>query len=204
MRLGIFGGSFDPIHFGHLLLAESCREQARLDQVWFVPAAVSPHKQEGPVASAGQRIDMLRLATGGHEAFRVSAMEIDRGGVSYTVDTLEAIHREQPDAELFLLMGADSLADLPTWRDPRRICELAIPLAVRRAGARELDYDVLAALISPERLELIRSQRVEMPVIDLSASDLRRRASVGQSLRYRTPRAVEKYIEAQGLYTSNG
>jgi nicotinate-nucleotide adenylyltransferase len=143
---------------------------------------------------------MLRLATGGHEAFRVSAIEIDRGGVSYTVDTLEAIHREQPDAELSLLMGADSLADLPTWREPRRICELAIPTAVRRAGAREPNYDVLSALVSPERLEAIRSQRVEMPVIDLSASDLRRRAADGQSLRYRTPRAVEKYIEAQGLY----
>ncbi|HKD37630.1 MAG TPA: nicotinate-nucleotide adenylyltransferase [Pirellulales bacterium] len=200
MRLGIFGGSFDPVHLGHLLLAESCREQARLDEVWFVPAARSPHKREGPAASPSQRIDMLRLATGGHEAFRVSTMEIDRGGVSYTVETLEAVHHEQPDAELFFLMGADSLADLPTWREPRRICDLAIPLIVRRAGAREPDYAVLTQLVSSERLEAIRAQRVEMPVIDLSASDLRRRAAAGQSLRYRTPRAVEKYIEAQKLY----
>jgi nicotinate-nucleotide adenylyltransferase len=200
MRLGIFGGSFDPVHFGHLLLAECCREQARLDEVWFVPAAVSPHKRQGPAALPSQRIDMLKLATGGHDAFRISTMEIDRGGISYTVDTLDAIHRESPDAELFFLMGADSLADLPTWREPRRICELAIPLIVRRAGAREPDYSALAPLVSPERLEAIRSLRVEMPVIDFSASDLRHRAAAGQSIRYRTPRAVEKYIETQRLY----
>jgi nicotinate-nucleotide adenylyltransferase len=202
MRLGIFGGSFDPVHFGHLLLAECCREQARLDDVWFVPAAISPHKHEGPAASPSQRIDMLRLATGGHEAFRVSTIEIDRGGISYTVETLEAIHHEHPDAELFLLMGADSLADLPTWREPQRICELAIPLAVCRAGAAAPNYAALAPFVSHERLEAVIAERVEMPAIDLSASDLRRRAAAGKSLRYRTPRGVEKYIESQGLYRS--
>lgn len=200
MRLGIFGGSFDPVHYGHLLLAECCREQALLDQVWFMPAAVSPHKRVGPAASPSQRIDMLRLATGGHEPFLVSTLEIDRGGISFTVDTLEAIRREQPNAELFLLMGADSLADLPTWREPARICELAIPLVARRAGAAEPNYAALSKLVSPERLEAIRGHRVEMPTMDLSASDLRRRAAANQSLRYRTPRAVEMYIETQRLY----
>jgi nicotinate-nucleotide adenylyltransferase len=200
MRLGIFGGSFDPVHFGHLLLAECCREQGRLDQLWFMPAALSPHKREGAVASPSQRVDMLRLATGGQEAFRVSTLEIDRGGISYTVDTLEAIRRDEPEAELFLLMGADSLADLPTWREPARICELASPMVVRRAGAPEPDYGALAPFVSPARLETFRRLSIEMPLIDLSASDLRRRAAAGQSLRYRMPRAVEKYIEAEGLY----
>jgi nicotinate-nucleotide adenylyltransferase len=200
MRLGIFGGSFDPVHFGHLLLAECCREQGRLDQVWFMPAALSPHKREGSVASPSQRVDMLRLATGGHEAFLVSTLEIDRGGVSYTVDTLEAIHRDQPETELFLLMGADSLADLPTWREPGRICELASPMVARRAGAPDPDYAALAPLFSPDRLEAVRRHCVEMPTIDLRATDLRRRIETGQSIRYRTPRAVEKYIESQGLY----
>jgi nicotinate-nucleotide adenylyltransferase len=200
MRLGIFGGSFDPVHFGHLLLAECCREQGRLDEVWFIPAAFSPHKPEGAAASPSQRIDMLRLATGGHEAFRVSTLEIDRGGISYTVDTLEAIRREQPDVELFLLMGADSLADLPTWREPGRICELASPLVARRAGAPQPNYAALAPFISPDRLEALRRLCVEMPTIDLRATDLRRRIAAGQSIRYRTPRAVEKYIEAQGVY----
>jgi nicotinate-nucleotide adenylyltransferase len=200
MRLGIFGGSFDPVHFGHLLLAECCREQGRLDQVWFMPAALSPHKREGAIASPSQRVDMLRLATGGHEAFLVSTLEIDRGGISYTVDTLEAIHRDQPETELFLLMGADSLADLPTWREPGRICELASPMVARRAGAPDPNYAALATLVSPDRLEALRRRCVEMPTIDLRATDLRRRIETGQSIRYRTPRAVEKYIEAQGLY----
>jgi nicotinate-nucleotide adenylyltransferase len=200
VRLGIFGGSFDPVHYGHLLLAESCREERQLDQVWFMPAAVPPHKRPGAVASAAQRVDMLRLATGGNEAFLVSTIEIDRGGVSYTVDTLEAIRREQPEAELFFLMGADSLAELPTWREPARICELASPIVVGRAGAAPTDYSVLAPLIAADRLEAIRRLRVEMPAIDLRASDLRRRVAAGLSIRYRTPRAVEKYIEAQALY----
>ena len=147
MRLGIFGGSFDPVHFGHLLLAECCREERRLDQVWFVPAAVPPHKRPGAVASASQRVEMLRLAIGGHEAFHVSTLEVDRGGVSYTVDTLEAVRHEQPAAELFFLMGADSLADLPTWREPARICELASPIVVGRGGTPAPDYSVLAPLI---------------------------------------------------------
>src|SRR5262249_55888086 len=130
MRLGLFGGSFDPVHYGHLLLAETCREQCRLDAVWFVPAAVPPHKQARELSSAENRVEMLKLAIAGNEAFSVYQMEIERGGVSYTVDTLEQLHAEDPTRELFFLMGADSLADLPTWRNPRRICELAIPLIV--------------------------------------------------------------------------
>jgi nicotinate-nucleotide adenylyltransferase len=200
MRLGVFGGSFDPVHFGHLLLAECCREQLSLDRVWFVPTASQPFKRSGPVAEAGQRLDMLRLAIGGHPAFEVSTIELDRGGVSYTVDTLETIHREQPDAELYLLMGADSLADFPTWREPQRICELAIPVAVRRAGAAEPDYVRVASLMSPDRLAIAEKSRVEMPAVDFSASDIRGRVAAGQSIRYRTPRAVEKYIEVQRLY----
>ena len=200
MRLGIFGGSFDPVHFGHLLLAECCREECRLDQVWFVPAAVPPHKRPGAVASASQRVEMLRLATGGHEAFHVSTLEVDRGGVSYTVETLEAVRREQPAAELFFLMGADSLADLPTWRAPARICELVSPIVVGRAGAPPPDYSVLGPFVAADRLDAIRQLRVEMPAVDLRASDLRRRIAAGLSIRYRTPRAVEKYIDAQRLY----
>jgi len=196
----VFGGSFDPVHFGHLLLAECCREQIGLDRVWFVPTAAQPHKLNGPVASAAQRLDMLRLAIGGHSAFEVSTLELDRGGVSYTVETLEAVRREQPAAELFLLMGADSLSDFPTWREPARICELAIPVTVRRAGAAEPDYAQIARLMSAERLAEIERFRVEMPAVDFSASNIRRRVAAGLSIRYRTPRAVEKYIEVQGLY----
>src|SRR5262245_62009417 len=120
-RLGIFGGSFDPVHNGHLLLAECCREQCRLDEVWFLPAAAPPHKLGHVLAPAKARIEMLELAISGHEAFRVSPLEIERGGVSYTVETLRAIALQEPQAALFLLMGADSLRDLPTWREPEEI-----------------------------------------------------------------------------------
>ncbi len=200
MRLGLYGGSFDPVHYGHLLLAECCREQCRLDAVWFVPAAVPPHKQNRTLSPSGERIEMLQLAIGGHEAFSVYKGEIERGGVSYTVDTLERLHHEQPQSELFLLMGADSLADLPTWRFPERICELAIPVVVRRADSPEPDDSVLSKLMSPERLAIAQECRVQMPIIDLSATDLRHRVAARQSIRYRTPRAVEKYIETHGLY----
>ena len=200
MRFGLYGGSFDPVHYGHLLLAECCREQCRLDAVWFTPAAVPPHKQDRTLSPANDRIEMLKLAIGGHEAFSVYLGEVERGGVSYTVDTLERLHTEHPRDEWFVLMGADSLADLPNWRAPERICQLAIPVVVRRAGSPEVDDQVLSRLMSPERLALARQHRVTMPVIDLSASDLRSRVAAGQSIRYRTPRAVEKYIETHGLY----
>ena len=203
MRLGIFGGSFDPVHYGHLLLAESCREQCQLDEVWFLPAAAPPHKLGAVLAPAKARVEMLEVATSGNEAFRVSSLEIDRGGVSYTVETLRAIAAQRPQAELFLLMGADSLRDLPTWREPAEILALAIPVVVRRAGSPEPDFAPLASLVPADTLEAIKASQVVMPLTEISSTDLRQRVSEGRSLRYRTPRAVEKYIEMQGLYRSS-
>lgn len=203
MLLGVFGGSFDPVHYGHLLLAETCREQCRLDQVLFVPAAVPPHKRSQPLSPARDRVEMLRLAIGGHDQLAVSTIEIDRGGVSYTIDTLEALSNEFPGAELFLLMGADSLRDLPTWREPQRLCSMALPVVMRRAGAPEPDLASLAAIVDGRRLAEIRRHQVEMPIIELSSTDLRARAAAGRSLRYRTPRAVEKYIETHRLYRAD-
>jgi len=200
MRLGIFGGSFNPVHYGHLLLAESCRETCALDEVWLVPAAVPPHKQSAVLAPGKARLEMLELALAGNEVLRPSAIELERGGVSYTVDTLASIAEQKRGANLFVLMGADSLADLPTWREPARICTLATPIVVRRAGSPEPDFAVLAPLVSAERLAEIRRLQVEMPMIELSSTDLRERAAAGKSLRFRTPRAVEKYIETHGLY----
>jgi nicotinate-nucleotide adenylyltransferase len=207
VRLGIFGGSFNPIHYGHLILAECCREQLSLDRVWFLPAATPPHKQQLDLLPGEQRAEMIELAIAGHESFGVCRYELERGGVSYTVDTLARFHDEQPADELFFLMGADSLADLPTWKDPATLCRLAIAVVVQRGtrGAQDpsLDSEELRALspfVAAERLQQIADSRVEMPRIDLSASDLRRRVAAGQSIRYRTPRAVEKYIETHSLY----
>jgi nicotinate-nucleotide adenylyltransferase len=204
MRLGIFGGSFNPVHYGHLLLAECCREACRLDEVWLVPAATAPHKQGRQLAPGKARLEMLELALAGSEQLRPSSIELDRGGVSYTVDTLAQIHDQQPDDQLFLLMGADSLGDLATWREPRRICELALPIVVRRAGSPPPELDLLAAFVGPDRLAEIARWQVEMPIIELSSTDLRTRAATGKSLRYRTPRAVEKSSETHGLYGASG
>lgn len=200
MRLGIYGGTFDPVHYGHLLLAESCREQCRLDQVWFVPAAVPPHKQERVVSNAAARIELLQLAIGGQEAFAVSTVEVDRGGVSFTVDTLATIREREPSAELFLLMGADTLDDLPNWREPRRVLELGMPVVVHRAGAAAPHFASIAHLVAPERLRAIQASQVEMPAIGISSTEMRRRVAEGRSIRYMTPRAVEVSIATRGLY----
>ncbi|MGE0761035.1 MAG: nicotinate-nucleotide adenylyltransferase [Pirellulaceae bacterium] len=200
MRIGVYGGSFDPVHYGHLLLAECCREQCALDEVWFVPAGTPPHKQDRDITPGRWRVEMLQLATGGTTAFRVQTLELDRGGVSYTVDTLDQLKRQHPGDELFLLMGADALADLPGWREPARICDLAIPVVVSRAGAPVPDLAILASLVDARRLAVIRNHLVEMPTIDLSSTELRHRVAAGRSIRFRTPRAVEQLIAAQGLY----
>lgn len=200
MRLGLFGGTFDPVHYGHLLLAESCREQCRLDAVWFLPAAVPPHKRARELTPAAARIEMLELAIAGHPAFSVSRYEADRGGVNYTADTLAHFRREDPEGELFFLLGADMLHDLPNWREPARVCELATAIVVRRSGADPVDFDWLSQVLSAEAIDRIRRHQVEMPEIGISSTEIRRRAAAGRSIRYQTPRAVEKYIETHRLY----
>jgi nicotinate-nucleotide adenylyltransferase len=202
MRIGVFGGTFDPVHYGHLLLAECCREQCHLDQVLFLPAAVPPHKQHFECSPADHRMAMLELAIGGHEPFAISRVEIDRGGVSYTVETLTTLRQQQPHAEWFFLMGADSLADLPGWRAPEEICELATLSVVARPQSPAPDFNSLAGIASPQRIEQFRQHVVTMPLVDLSSTEIRRRVSQGRSIRFRTPRAVEKYIETHGLYAA--
>jgi nicotinate-nucleotide adenylyltransferase len=200
MRLGLFGGSFDPVHNGHLALADACAEQAALDAVWFVPAARQPLKPQGPRASDAQRLEMLRLALTDRPQFEASALEIDRGGVSYTVDTLAEIRAQLPESTLFFLMGADSLAEFPTWLRQAEICALATPLVVRRAGSPEPDFDVLAPVVSAERLEAIRQSQVEMPAVPISSSQIRQLIAKGGAWQEMVPTAVAEYIAALGLY----
>ncbi len=204
MRIGVFGGSFDPVHIGHLLAAECCREQAGLDRVLFVPAAIQPHKQHQQLASGQHRMEMLALATGGHDAFAVSGDEIDRRGVSYTVDTLERLKTLHPADELLLSLGPDAFLGLPSWREPQRIVELAGVLAVERASLDDLHAAVsdgpLESLLGRDRLARVISERVRLPAIGIRASDLRSAVAAGKSIRYRTPPAVERYITTHGLY----
>ena len=204
MRIGIFGGTFDPVHYGHLLLAEYCREHCGLDQVWFLPASIPPHKRQWSLSSGEQRVDMLRLATLGQPKMVVSTLEIDRGGVSYTVDTLENVRQQAPPSQLFLLMGADTLNDLPNWKEPIQICTLATPAVVYRQGFPAPNFDVLANLVDEKKIAEIREQCIQMPGIGLSSSEIRQRVNLGRSIRYQTPRSVEEYIHSNEMYCGEG
>ncbi|MFQ5733385.1 MAG: nicotinate-nucleotide adenylyltransferase [Planctomycetaceae bacterium] len=198
MRLGLFGGTFDPVHFGHLLLAEQCREQCALDEVWFLPSGSPPHKQSTEITEPQHRIEMLKLAIAGHEAFAVNEMELQREGPTYTVDTLQAVIAERPRDALFFLIGGDSLNDLPTWREPRRILELATVVAVNRGDDDLPEMSPLEQQLGSAVARQIHI--VSMPGVDISATDIRERVAAGKSIRYMTPRAVEVYVEQHGLY----
>ena len=196
MRLGIFGGSFDPVHNAHLALARACQHKAALDEVWFTPTAVQPLKRHGPHATDAERVEMLRLATNDEAAWRVCTLEIDRGGPSYTVDTLRQIHVELPDAQLFFMMGADAARDAPRWREPAEIFRLGAPLIVRRAGQPEQDLAALAAYCPSDRL----AQTVAMPATNISSSEIRRRIAAGESIDGMVPQSVANFITQYALY----
>lgn len=195
MRLGLFGGTFDPIHLGHLILAEACREACGLDRVWFVVTASPPHKR-GERTGVGDRLEMARIATAGHPGFEVSEIEAGEDGPHYSYRTLERLSGERAGDELFFLIGADSLADLPTWRRPERIAELATIVVVNRPG---IDPGVM---VEPPDLGAAARplQIVTVPPIGISSTDLRRRVAEGRTIRYQVPRGVEAYIGERGLY----
>ena len=195
-RTAVFGGSFNPIHYGHLLLADEVTEALSLDRVLFIPAAAPPHKPKAQLAPAQDRYAMVELAVAGHSKFVVSDLELRRSGPSYTVDTLEALRLQR--AELFLIMGSETFLDLLTWREPRRIAELARLVVVPRVGSA-FDHDSAAAqkVVREIGQEPLIVRATSLPI---SASDLRRRARDGRSLAYRVPEAVGAYIQAKRLY----
>jgi nicotinate-nucleotide adenylyltransferase len=198
MRLGLFGGTFDPVHFGHLLLAEQCREHCALDEVWFLPSGAPPHKTSADISAGQMRTEMLEFATSGHPAFQINTMELERKGPTFTVETLKELAEADSSRELFFLIGADSLNDFPSWREPARILEYANVVAVNRGNEPIADLDAVAARIGGDALARLRT--VTIPGIDFSASDLRRRVRQGKSIRFMTPRAVEVYIAEHRLY----
>jgi nicotinate-nucleotide adenylyltransferase len=200
MRIGVFGGTFDPVHLAHLILAEQCREQARLDQVWFIPAARPPHKQERVLTPFAQRVEMLALAIAGQPAFRINELERDRPGPSYTADTFAELRRINPEAELFLLLGSDTLTDLPHWHEPARVAESATLLVVNRPEEPVMEIEPLARALNLPANVPLRSQLIAMPLVAISSRDLRQRAAAGKSLRYLVPRTVETYILDKHLY----
>ena len=200
MRIGVFGGSFDPVHIGHLWIAEAALESLELDEIRWIPAAMSPLKPNGPVAAEEDRLQMLRLAVSGCENHIVDDREIRRGDVSHTVDTITDLQEEFPKAELLIIIGSDSLATIREWHRSERLLKLAVPAVVQRGGEAALDFSVLKGLVDPARFELIRQHVIPMPVIEISSRDLRRRLANERSIRFRTPRAVEAMIQSQNIY----
>ena len=183
-RIGVFGGTFDPVHVGHLAIALAALESVPLDRVLFVPVRRSPLKDRDPLASTADRVAMLETAIASEPRFALSRAELEREGVSYTVDTLEELRSQ---GELFLILGSDALADLARWRAPDRIRELATILVAARPGAPE-----------PDAMHGART--FDAPRLDISSRELRARAARGMSLRYLVPDAVWEHIKRHGLY----
>ncbi|MBI4354597.1 MAG: nicotinate (nicotinamide) nucleotide adenylyltransferase [Candidatus Omnitrophica bacterium] len=194
MRVGILGGTFNPIHIGHLILAECAREQARLDQVWFIPTAVPPHKPSRDMAKASDRLTMARLATQGHPAFRVETMELRRGGVSYTLETIQAIRKRYPRAVLHLIIGSEML-HVPWYGWTRIIRECRVLIAPREKGDTNKCHVLRRFVCVPDF-----STTLEMPHVDISSSMIRQRVRQGRSIRFLVPDAVARYIEQHRLY----
>jgi nicotinate-nucleotide adenylyltransferase len=201
MKIGIFGGTFDPVHLGHLILAEQCRAQAHLDQVWFLPAAHPPHKPGPGLTRFEQRCEMLELATAGHPAFRLERLEKDLPPPSYTSETLRELCRRHPEDQFDLLMGSDGLPDLPGWHEPRQVIERAGLIVVPRPGVMLWTADRLATALGLN-LSQVRLRFVACPLIEISSRELRRSIADGMSIRYMVPRAVEEYIRDRKLYNN--
>lgn len=204
MKFGIFGGSFDPIHNAHLILAECAREQLGLDQVRFVPAKISPLKQDRLPIEDKHRAEMVRLAINGNSYFSIDTRELDRGGVSYTIDTLSEMKSELPEAEFWLLMGADSLADFKKWKSPSQLlelCRLGVMVRPDNNGAiKELDWSETNEMLPDVLKSRGAGRAIPAPTLQISSTDLRIRCRDARSIRYQVPAAVEAYIRQNGLY----
>ncbi|MGH7458860.1 MAG: nicotinate-nucleotide adenylyltransferase [Longimicrobiaceae bacterium] len=187
-KVGVLGGTFDPPHAGHLIAAGDAFERLQLDRLLFVPALLPPHKQGAVAAPAPLRLELVRAAVAGDTRFEVDDLETRRPGPSYTVDTLAQLRGRWPRAELFLLVGADTLAGLPQWREPERVLELATLALLARQGE-----GAPAGFPFP-------FERVPVTRVDVSSSELRRRVAAGLSIRYRVPEQVLTIIEREGVY----
>jgi nicotinate-nucleotide adenylyltransferase len=196
VRVGVLGGTFNPPHLGHLICAQEAWLQLELDRVILIPAGRSPFKTGEEEPGPRHRLELCRCAVGDDERFSVSALEVEREGPSYTVDTLQQLVYEAPDSELFLIVGGDVAAGLPGWREPDRVLSYArLAVAKRRGTTRTSVEAALAALPGAERTEFFR-----MPRIGISSTMIRRRVRAGRPIAYLVPDAVACYIQANGLY----
>jgi nicotinate-nucleotide adenylyltransferase len=191
MKLGIFGGTFDPVHHGHLIVAEYVREKVGLDRVVFIPTMISPHKLDSPVTSAADRMAMLREGVKANPFFEVSDIEIERGGVSYTVDTIRQMESDHPGDEFFLLIGADNLLEFQSWKEPGEIVRRTTIVVMNRPGF------AAAPSFAGIPKDIIQCS---VPSIDISGTEIRRRVRKGLPVSYLVPPPVSRYIERHRLY----
>jgi len=196
-RIGVIGGTFDPIHYGHLAAAEEARVRMNLERVLFVVAGVPPHKLDEEVTPVEHRLAIVSLAIASNPHFEISRVDVDRPGPSYTVDTISILRKQWgQETEVYFIMGLDSLVELPTWHHPQRLIQLCRLLAVKRPGF-ETDMAELEASVPgiSSRVEII-----DMPEVDISSSDLQQRVRDGLPIKYQVPEEVERYIMEHGLY----
>jgi nicotinate-nucleotide adenylyltransferase len=200
-RIGVIGGTFDPVHYGHLVIAEEVYATLQLTEMVFVPAGQPPHKTNVEITAAEHRLAMLQLAVASNPHFSISRVDLDRPGPSYTVDTLQLLHKEWGEqTAIYFIIGADSLDDILSWYDPSSILEqLTHLVAVRRPGYNESEsyYDWMEARLPGIKQRLLV---VDAPQFDISATDLRERVAGGRPIKYQTPESVESYIVQYGLY----
>jgi nicotinate-nucleotide adenylyltransferase len=196
VRVGIYGGVFNPPHYGHLIAAQEAHSQLELDVVVWIPVGDAPHREIENDPGAEARFEMVELATAADERFRVSRLELEREGPSYTVDTLKELHGREPDAEYFLILGGDQAFALPTWHDPEGVIDLAtIAVFERGSSNRNAIAIKVAQLRGADRVRFL-----EMPRVDVSSTMVRRRAAAGKPIRYLVPDKVANFIGAQSLY----
>ena len=199
-RIGLLGGTFDPIHFGHLLLAVHSHEKLDLDRVMFIPARLPPHKGQ-PTAKAADRLAMVRLAVAEDERFLVCDCELGRAEPSYTIQTVRQLQSSLgSEAHLFWLIGSDMVEDLPSWHKIGELVELIEIIVVSRAGQARPNYSALEQALTGEQIKRLRAGGIDLPLIDISSTQIRERLGRGQSVRYLLPRVVEDYIIQHKLY----
>ncbi|MDR3541746.1 MAG: nicotinate-nucleotide adenylyltransferase [Desulfosporosinus sp.] len=199
-RLGIMGGTFDPIHYGHLVAAEMARGEFNLSKVLFIPSGTPPHKVNRDVSAANLRYEMVELAIQDNPAFDLSALEIERIGLSYTVETLRVLRRAWPEYELYFITGTDALLEIFSWRDAEEILTMIQFIGAARPGFDASDFLLKVQQEHPETQG--RIHYLEVPALAISSTDIRARVRNGQPIRYLLPELVRLFLQKHGLYTA--